>query len=191
MATPGIILQRFYTNDVVDGAKVDEHARVLSDAVNGGLTANSIAPQTRLASTTFLESRATFNVNLDITHYTPTPAYTSTTHFVANTACRLIGINLLAPRKTWSASNSSLIQATLYQNNAVAANWNIPAPPTQTVKGSIYTNQSNVTYMMPYSIYIKTKVDLASGDRLGMIASVSSLGSFDHAIFTFSVPWAG
>jgi len=57
---PGLVLSRTVALDPVQGDRVDSHVRTVAEFINGGLTAQSIAPNTRLGAIQFAENGSVF-----------------------------------------------------------------------------------------------------------------------------------
>lgn len=94
MAQTGIVAPRFYPNDLINGERVDEHARVFSDAVNGGLTVKNLSPALRLANSAFAEPNTVYTMSssLDFPDGFSTASFFPVTVFGVNTNVWAIGV---------------------------------------------------------------------------------------------------
>jgi hypothetical protein len=57
---PGLVLPKIVTLDPVQGDRIDAHLKTVAEFINGGLTAQSIAPSTRLSPVQFAENGSVF-----------------------------------------------------------------------------------------------------------------------------------
>jgi hypothetical protein len=57
---PGLLFPRFYTTEPVNAERVDDQVRGLTEQINGGLDASSLAPNAQLATSLFSENRSLY-----------------------------------------------------------------------------------------------------------------------------------
>lgn len=120
MSKPGIVLPRFYSTDIINGVRVDEHARTLADALNGGLTVQNLAPTARFAASAFAEGRTIFTMTNTLDTGSVTPIGTggvSLSVGVLPVAARLLGAGGWVGLVTTGGTSSATITLGFTVNN--------------------------------------------------------------------------